>query len=451
MRRRQSAAPARLGWDERLTTGAVVVLLFAGHGLYGADSWSLALRLTAGAGLLLVAIALQGWSGEAVARTARASVLPLSLFGLTLLLVAPIPGLADLGRPDWVRLDTSAALLETLKLLGLAAFAAIGCLIAARDQRARLTLELLLAAALLYDVYAVVAFRLFPHTVVASQKVQFLDRLTGTFYSPNVAATFLGMNAVLATGAVLDRLKPAFDPAFNRSRVRPESAWFPMLVLAATLFTCVLTASRAGIAATIAAVAILGLMEAGARRWSLGKGLLVVAPLVVIVLAGVVISGSPVAARMAHLSSSDRTPLYKLSWEAFLRSPLRGWGLGSFDHVNMSALTPQTYIFAWNARSAHNIELQWLEEAGALGALAMFATVLSLMGAALMGVVRRRRMTTWLRTLLAASLLVILHSQTDFALQNPSVAAQWAVLLGLGLGLSVPRSKGSSRRTRDET
>jgi O-antigen ligase len=130
-------------------------------------------------------------------------------------------------------------------------------------------------------------------------------------------------------------------------------------------------------------------------------------------------------------AGGDRAVLVQTHWQAFLRSPLTGYGLGSFPELNNQVMTPQTFPALAATTQLHNVYLQWLVEAGLLGALPMFAAVALVLWTAGRRGLQRRSGRTLVAGLLAADVVVLLHGLTDFSLQIPSIAALWALLLGL--------------------
>jgi O-antigen ligase len=136
-----------------------------------------------------------------------------------------------------------------------------------------------------------------------------------------------------------------------------------------------------------------------------------------------------------------RHDMAQAHWSAFMASPWLGYGLGSFDGINALVMTSANYPSLWNVHAAHNVYLQWLEEGGVLGAGAMFACLGAILWMIAKGSAQRSRMTGWLRGIVAASLVLLVHGLSDFALQVPSIAVQWAGLLGIGAGIALPRRR----------
>jgi O-antigen ligase len=110
--------------------------------------------------------------------------------------------------------------------------------------------------------------------------------------------------------------------------------------------------------------------------------------------------------------------------------------------VNRIALDAGNFDQIWTVRAAHSIYLGWLEQAGLLGAVPMFACVGSIVGLTIRNGFRRTRMSSLIFALLAADAVFLVHGATDFALEVYSMAALWAYLLGLQFSLS----QGTSSR-----
>jgi O-Antigen ligase len=135
----------------------------------------------------------------------------------------------------------------------------------------------------------------------------------------------------------------------------------------------------------------------------------------------------------------QRQLIYSVHWDAFLASPWFGYGLGTFDEVNKLLETSSNYFVLWNVRAAHNAYLQWLEEAGIFGSIPMFACLAWVLARTAFGTRNRRRMTTWLRACVAASIVILIHSWSDFSLEIPAIAMLWSVLLGSAYALAFSR------------
>ena len=122
-----------------------------------------------------------------------------------------------------------------------------------------------------------------------------------------------------------------------------------------------------------------------------------------------------------------------------------GYGLGAFDAVNKLGMRLPVYHVLRDVRAAHNVYLQWLEEAGILGAAPMFLCIAAIMVLTALGLRVRRQSRPWICALLAVDVLFLVHGVSDYALQVPSIAAFWALLLGLQLGMVSTAGAGARR------
>lgn len=326
-------------------------------------------------------------------------------------------------------INRSATWLEIVKLGGLACIFALGCVHGARGERARTTIEWIV---LLGGIYAAVSIAFF----LAGLQVK--GRLSGGFLSANSGATVLGMLAVVTTAFLLRQLR-------RTARLDQEDRLRKLATPAGSLFfiaTClVLTASRMGLAATGAAILVLLAWDLASQR----KIRITVRPrdlvLTAAALAVLACASIPTWTRVDALDSDAtiRGQIFSTHWNAFLASPIFGRGLGSFNDINGQALTTENYSVLWSIRAAHNVYIQWLEEAGVAGALPMFALVAAIILISVLHVARMRSGQTLARGLVASGVVVLLHGATDYALQVPSIAAFWAFLLGMQFAFTQAR------------
>lgn len=422
--------------------GVVPALILIAHFFFGATLDLPALTMFAVLSLVL-AVAL-------AAPTAREDLARMTPFwGLTLPFVAvlavaglsltplvpggPHPMWEWAGLPPASTLNRSATILEVIKLLGLAAVFVLGCLLGARSRRARSALLVLLALGAIYAAISLVMFLARLQPVGGA-------RLTGGFYSANIAATQLGVLLVLTTAWLVRQ--------WSRTGSMPTSTRIgelaPALALILLFTACLLlTASRAGIAATAIALALFlgwAALDDRRSRWPLiaGGGFVILCVLVLI------IQGNGLFAdRYGDLPDGDttRTLVAQAHWRAFLDSPLMGYGLGSYSQVNNQIMTTSNAQALSASVIQHNAYLQWLEEAGLIGAIPMFGLIATILGVTAWRAWGRTRNRVLVVGLLAASVLVLLHATVDVSLNTPSFEAFWALLLGFGFALSQARSR----------
>ncbi|HWU15048.1 MAG TPA: O-antigen ligase family protein [Caulobacter sp.] len=436
------AASAAMPWREAALALAPGFLYLA-HLAGGANGMAIAQGFS-----LVLALALCAALTSRRARREMADIkstwLLLGLFAAVLLtavwtLYAPA---SQASGPVWrmveergaVTVNRSATWLEMIKLGGLACAFALGCLHGARENRARSTIEWLV---LFGGVYAALAIGVF------LTGFQVRGRLSGGFLSANSGATVFGLLIVITTAFLVRQLR-------RTARVTPQDRLRKLAVPAGSLLLMticlVLTASRMGLVATGFSVCSLLVWDFGANRKlriSLrGRDMALAAAAVVMV----VCASIPLWSRIDDLDSdaSVRGLIFSTHWAAFGASPFFGHGLGSFNDINSQALTTENYSVLWSIRAAHNVYIQWLEEAGLVGALPMFALLLATMLISALQVRRMKSGHTLARGLVAANLVVLIHGTSDYALQVPSIAAFWAFLLGLQLAFGQSRASAST-------
>ena len=441
--RRREAWPgkaARFG-----VLGVVPALIFCAHFFYGATLDLPALTMFAVlSGALVVAL---------IRSSARAELERLSsgtvLFGLFTGVVAiaaltltpavpggPLPIWSWAGLPPAATLNRSATIVEIIKLTGLASVFVLGCLLGARAERAREVMVMLLA---LGGIYAAVSLVLF---LGGGQIAAGSSRLAGGFFSANLAGTQFGVLTMLATAWLIR----GWGQAARETVVTRIIDLAPVIAVLLLFVACLLlTASRAAIVSTVAGAGLLlgwAALDNRGSRWlpMVGGGIILSCAAVLIVQGNTLF-----ADRFGGLAEGDATreAVAAAHWRAFLDSPLFGYGLGSYPEVNNQIMTVSNADALAVSVIQHNAYLQWLEEAGIVGALPMFALIAVILGTTAWRAFQRKRNRTVIMGLLAASVVVLLHAAVDVSLNTPSFEAFWALLLGMGFALSqAPRRAG---------
>jgi O-antigen ligase len=420
------------GWKTMAALGAAPALLYAAHLTFGANHPIAALWFT-----VLLAISLGVALVFPTVRRGLHDISPLTpvavLFGLTIAialwsLTAWAPGGAHpiwawAGAPNGsITVNRPATLFEIAKLLGLACIFLVGCLQSARLSWARATVRVILLAGAGYGLISLLSF-------VSGTQLLYGPRLSGGFLSPNSGATVFGMLTVIGLAALLRdwRQTRGLDPASKLGKIAVTLACVLMSV------TCLLlTASRMGMVSTLVGAGVLMVWELfDAKRERLP--LLIAAGVLLLVALVMATGGNNLVWDRLQTVGADkitRGDIFAAHWQAFTASPLFGYGLGSFVDVNSQVTTEQNHAALWIVRATHDVYLQWLEEAGLVGAVPMFLTILTILGAAIWRTFNLRKGQTLLRGLIAASVVILVHGTVDFGLQVPSIAAFWAFLLG---------------------
>ena len=455
-----------------ITSVLVSLLLYAEILLFGANATNLALGFS-GVWLLGLALLLsQGWVRVALDK-ARLKWIGL-LFAVVVLAGALTLTPFALGGPHpvwtWVAgarqatsVDPYLTLVELIKLASLAAAFLIGAALGSDDDLAKSAIRWLLRLGLIYSLCAFSARFTDPAMLVG------MARLSTSLGSANTAAVFFGALTLLNLVDLdrqFQRNRPTRTGArvvdFRRlERLAPNIA-LPFVGLAAAATCLILTLSRGGLSATVAmAVVLIGAAGlARARRGALtGPTMAVVTILGGIVLTSFAFNLGSLQDRLTFLHNDvlNRDAIFAAHWTAFTAAPLSGYGLGSFAHINAMIMSQSNLAALGILGATHDVYLQWLEQAGLLGALPMFACVGLIALQIARGAVRRRRMRSWLVGVLAVLALFLIQGAADFGLEVPAMAAFLSLLLGIGCGVAgeaapaaprVARADRRSSRTR---
>jgi O-antigen ligase len=347
--------------------------------------------------------------------------------------------------PAVLSLDPWATLLASVRFLTcVALYLVVASYTDGRSQRRERLLRALMWIMVIYAVYANVAHRLFPGTLLWLKKWAYLESLTGTFVNRNSAAAFFGIGLAIALARLLVRSRSLAERGriswIKVDRFVSEEAWtiFAAVILALSVID---THSRGGLFST-AVMATAGgfvtLKVGGQRR---------IAPftiaLATLALMGLVAAVSPVAERVGTDTASfdSRLALFRSTWEMISAKPFFGHGAGSFPVAFPPFRDPElSPDYVW--LQAHNVYLELWAELGA-GTLLMVVLVAQ----SLLRVVCAAQSTEavggtsqWAATAaLMAWLLLAVQGLYDFGLQSPAVAL-WAVGL-LAIASPKPRQK----------
>lgn len=263
---------------------------------------------------------------------------------------------------------------------------------------------------------------------------------SGTFVGSNNFGCFCGMALVAALSLLADGRRSHRDEYpdddEDESAASIVAGWLSgakVVVMALALFCLggvLLSASRAGFAATVVGVAMLGyLLTRGASRKMRG-GLTVFALVVGTVI--LVLAGAAFLHKLSALSDSgnlSRVQIWRTSLAMFHESPWFGWGLGAYNDIY--AINQPLSITLPNDK-AHSTPLEFLVELGIPGAVAAIAACLIPWGYSLAGALGRNRQRYLPAAAFAISGVAILHSTVDFSLQMPAIGFVVSALLGLG-------------------
>jgi O-antigen ligase len=430
--------PPRDGW----IAIAGVALIYAAHMFYGALINDAAMMVNIVAALLLAGVLASPRLRDDLLRLKGLAV-PAGLFALVILIAIwtltpwtpggahPVWAYVGVGPPAST-IDKSATIMEIIKLLGLACVFLLGAAAGARDERARYAVQLTIVAGVVFGIWALV------NAATTAAYDGGGHRLEAHFLNANTAGTVFAVLVMLAVTELVRRLLSTGRGQKLRTALLPAAA---VLALAICLFD---TASRGALAAfLVGLLAYLG-FQVRSGRLKVTRALLAAAGAAVLLLAITAVAGEVLIDRLIASGGGDvaRLETWQAHWQSFLASPLFGYGLGAAETINKTLLSPQNYQYLWLIRAPLNVYLQWLEEAGLIGAIPMFLCIGVIIVQTVRGQARRSRMTGLIAGLLAVDVIFLVHGATDFGLEVTSVAAFWAWLLGLQFALA----QGSSRR-----
>jgi O-antigen ligase len=363
---------------------------------------------------------------------------------------APVPALAiDAARNTLLKCLTCGAIFLTARAL-------------CRDRdRARLLLLMFVAGAILVMAYGVL-MQVMTHSCYLGSYLKKVgayeptDRcvMSGTFVSSNSFGSYCGMGMVAAMALIFAGRRRKGDQPYgydeDEEGIIASLTGFRVTMLAVCLLLLgglLFSASRAGLAATLAgAAALTVLMLRG--RWRSRPDLvrIFVAISAVVGIIVLVIAGNTIVDKAIRASDGgDRMQIWLASLEAVRMSPWLGWGLGSYADI-YAIVQPMRVPIANDL--AHSTPLETMVEVGVPMALVGFAIVLIPWGVSLYGSVTRRRAHRYLpAAAFAVAAVPILHSMVDFSLQMPAIGFVVSALLGMGWAQAFgrrERSKGDS-------
>lgn len=427
----------RLMLSEKLSASVLLALVFGAVLAFGASDVGASV-LFAGLYAVYLAglLATCGWARRDLVRM-RGLRTPALLFAILLAAIlwplspfgpgGPHPVWDYLpGRPASLAIDRSALALNVIQFLGLACLLVAGRIIGVSEARGRWFLR---AAVLVLGLYVAGAF--LDHVAIRRSL-----RLAATLLSPNSAATVFGAGLFLAVAFTAYRLRRGGGLHIVR-RGDPE-AILGLGVAALLMIALLLTTSRGGLAATLMAGAVFLVWEAFSQRHRM-KATAILSGVAAIILLAVLAQRSLYGVMerfdLIQHDATVRAAIFAPHWEAFRSAPWSGFGLGAFPTVNQLIVTQQTLPVLFDVRSVHNLYLQWLEEAGVVGAGAMLALFLGLSWPIFQAGFRKDVVGLWCRATICAAIVFLVHGITDFALQVPAIQALTALILGVVGGM----------------
>ncbi len=322
--------------------------------------------------------------------------------------------------------DRGEVLRQTLKAVEYAAAFLVAAIAYDHDRDEGAVRVTLAALTLLVSLAAVWQLAVGTIASVAQAATLLLPRLAGPLEGPNQLAGYLGVTLALPLASIA------------RGRAMP----LERVAVAGGTAVLLLTLSRAGILAAVAAAGVVIVLGSAAGARGRGTRRIAVATLAGGLLLGVgclgavAVSKGGAAAAMSAMSArlsegepahtggvGHRSELWRAAWTLWLRHPVLGVGAGNFEEELGSV------GLAGVRTHANSLYLQSLVEGG----LPLLAATLFTVWASIVPLSARARRTSPLVLAAAAgSLALALHQFVDLMTFYPKVGETWWVVLGLG-------------------
>jgi O-antigen ligase len=310
-------------------------------------------------------------------------------------------------------------------------------------RRAHWTVQAIATIGVCYAIYGIIAFYVFPGTVLWFSKQAYLESVTSTFINRNSYATYAGIGLICALGAALSHYTRQ-GAKVGRSVLRRVASFFASTAGAAGWWLAAafvmgmalaLTGSRGGILAGLAGVIAFALLVVMRGRNAATALALFIA--ILTVGAAIFAFGDLLAARLSYggVFDPDRLAVYRLTIVSIFDAPWTGFGYGTFKNV-FPMYRDSSVIATGIWDKAHNTYLEVAQGLGLPMAALFLAGLAVLAGRCAYAALVRQRSATAPLVATSATILVGFHSLVDFSMQMQAVALTWTVLLAAGVAQS---------------
>jgi O-antigen ligase len=306
----------------------------------------------------------------------------------------------------------------------------------------------LVAAGLVYGVFGLIVFWSDYTPQFLFGGMVLLPDLRSTFINRNHFATWQGLTLLCAIALFYLRMNKSSARPYEMPLDRATSveqfilkAWQPLTAILLMVTALVLTHSRGGFTATLAAtVVLLFLLDSHTALKKTSSRVVVIAALAVCSIA-FYLTSEVLLDRLnrTDITAEERVVVFENVRRGIKENPLLGFGYGTFaDSYRLYDRVESPVHYD----RAHNTWLENLFELGVPAALALFLAIGGLAATCLKGVRRRHRDWAFPATGVAATVLVGVHALVDFSLQIPAVAILYACIMGLACAQSYSSEPG---------
>jgi len=313
--------------------------------------------------------------------------------------------------------------------------------LAGNRDRAKHIAQILFFIVAGWGLYGLLALVQFGDSILVFEKWAYLGSATGPFVNRNSFATFLAMGLVTGLGLAADRATRQGGKTSNSitTRLTDSSNMHVYLlivisfVVLATLFQ---TNSRMGVFAGLIGTG-LTLTLILARRLGLGRGTLLLVPVVLVAVGGVAawLYGGVLLDRLGGVEqdANVRLAAYRQILGMISQRPMTGWGADSFEVVYRAFRAPPVSLeFSW-ARAHSTYLAHWAETGVLFGSIPLL-----LVGAAFVACLfaALRRDSDIVLPAIGAGVIATgaIHSLVDFSLEMQANVWLFLALIALALG-----------------
>ncbi|MBD8665454.1 O-antigen ligase family protein [Rhizobium sp. CFBP 8752] len=450
---------------------------------------TLAIYGLASALLLCIAVFVRGIPKAGEPAVKAAIVLALVAFAWVMFQTTPLPE-AIFSQPSWrdlakFQLDASPVISLTpaddwaslLRFLVPVEVFLLGIILCDSDERAIATLKGLAIAGAVVALLSIAQFLIAPNTLLFIAKTAYLDSLTGFFVNRNTAATYFGIVAILNYGILSSHLRcvgvrrilTSLDqgrglPFDQRKAVRGALSFAILFMVSVTAL--VLTKSRAGVAASFAALLLMTLLfvfrssqnkhpvpalrSTGLRSIRVGAFLIAIALTGLFAAGFLSFSGRALLRAEVQGASDGRFCIMPGLGSGVSDHFPFGTGLASFETAFTAYRDPDCGVYTvWNR--AHDV---YFEAVFALGVAGIFIIAFGLafvLSCLVRGMAARRRLRYVPESGFAVVLLLLVHSAFDFSIQISGLAIFVAATLAPIVVVCVADPKVGSKNRRNRT
>jgi O-antigen ligase len=284
----------------------------------------------------------------------------------------------------------------------------------------------------IYCLYGIVAFHIFPNTILWFEKWASLDGVSATFVNKNNFASFAGIGLIVSLSQLLKSL--LMPGGFRRSWERGPTTAFRWLSVLLVSYSILMSGSRGGIIGSYLGISVFFCTVLVCRPTK--KTMQLLGGALCVSLALLFAFGDNFFERLLfeHHYREYRPVIYSITLDMIMDSWLFGYGLGSFPEIFSIYRTPE--VLPYFVR-AHSDVLELVQSGGVAALVPALGIVLIYCSRLIQScMVLRKHRNSYERTniiAMGAGVVVQIGVQSciDFPLQIPAVSIIFIVVLAI--------------------